>query len=646
MNGSAIGQRRSRGTVELLVRCRDLADLDVFTKTDPVCVLFVRQFGQWKEFARTEAIRSTLNPKFVESFVLEYDDTVQQQLLFSVYDIDSRSTDLRQHDFVGSVEVMLSDLMDPSSPLLTSTRTLRVPGDPKPRGTLHVTSEIVRRTRSKVQVHVVGHKLDKVGFLQRKPDVFLEVGRAVDSITFHPVFRTEVQSKTRHPWWRPFDLTVQRLCNDDWDRPVQFSCWHVNFSGGPGSTFHMTGKVTTTLREMNRLKNDGHYKKLHLLSPKKEKSKKKEAVAGTLRFYQFRVDMQYSLLDYIRGGMELRLVVAIDFTASNGAITESLSLHNMQAKRNNQYLNALEAVGGVLCRYDLQQRVAVFGFGAKLSPGDPTPSHCFPLHQDVWVTGIKGVEEAYHSILPSLTFAGPTYVSPVLRRTVELVQPEDGPDSRQYFVLLVITDGIINDIDKTVELLVEASSLPLSVIVTGVGPTNFVLMEQFTQSLHGPLYDEHSKKRAVRPNAHFAALKQDAMTTGGGLQVVQETLAALSSQVLHLMKLRDLSPGRARLARADPAAAWVTPHDSTPSSHDPGEGDSGELWSLGHFQPLPTTTSSFKASVRSARVSPAPFLHRAVSTPALLPPTSSVLSLNGPVCPTCGSTITLDTAAT
>ena len=49
--------------VELMIACTDLADLDVFSKTDPMCVLFVKKFGQWKEFGRTEAVDETLNPK-------------------------------------------------------------------------------------------------------------------------------------------------------------------------------------------------------------------------------------------------------------------------------------------------------------------------------------------------------------------------------------------------------------------------------------------------------------------------------------------------------------------------------------------------------------------------------------------------------
>ena len=49
--------------VELLVRCENLVDLDVFSKTDPMCVLYGRQFGQWKELGRTEAVDNTLNPR-------------------------------------------------------------------------------------------------------------------------------------------------------------------------------------------------------------------------------------------------------------------------------------------------------------------------------------------------------------------------------------------------------------------------------------------------------------------------------------------------------------------------------------------------------------------------------------------------------
>jgi hypothetical protein len=39
--------------------------------------------------------------------------------------------------------------------------------------------------------------------------------------------------------------------------------------------------------------------------------------------------------------------------------------------------------------------------------------------------------------------------------------------------MLILTDGEIHDMDKTKELLVQASQLPLSVIIVGVGNEKF-----------------------------------------------------------------------------------------------------------------------------------------------------------------------------
>ena len=62
-DASTVGTGVTAGRVELLVSCSDLVDLDAFSKSDPMCVLFVRQFGQWKEYARTEALENARNPK-------------------------------------------------------------------------------------------------------------------------------------------------------------------------------------------------------------------------------------------------------------------------------------------------------------------------------------------------------------------------------------------------------------------------------------------------------------------------------------------------------------------------------------------------------------------------------------------------------
>ena len=40
---------------------------------------------------------------------------------------------------------------------------------------------------------------------------------------------------------------------------------------------------------------------------------------------------------------------------------------------------------------------------------------------------------------------------------------------QNYFVLLIITDGVISDMSETLGAIVTASSLPMSIIIVGVG---------------------------------------------------------------------------------------------------------------------------------------------------------------------------------
>ena len=46
-----------------------------------------------------------------------------------------------------------------------------------------------------------------------------------------------------------------------------------------------------------------------------------------------------------------------------------------------------------------------------------------------------------------------------------------------YTVLLIITDGIINDVELTKQALKEGSLTPLSVVIIGVGNANFSAMQ-------------------------------------------------------------------------------------------------------------------------------------------------------------------------
>ena len=161
-----------------------------------------------------------------------------------------------------------------------------------------------------------------------------------------------------------------------------------------------------------------------------------------------------TFLEYIFGGCEIQLSVAIDFTLSNGDPRERESLHYFDMKRN-EYLNAIKSVGNILQYYDSDKQIPVFGFGATVPPSVNRASHCFALNGDIFdpeVDGIDGVIQAYQSTLKNVNLYGPTNFAPIIELVNDMAEAERVTQLNQkYFILLIITDGIINDMQKTID---------------------------------------------------------------------------------------------------------------------------------------------------------------------------------------------------
>lgn len=66
---------------------------------------------------------------------------------------------------------------------------------------------------------------------------------------------------------------------------------------------------------------------------------------------------------------------------------------------------------------------------------------------------------------------GPTKLSEILDLAIKYANEEDSLQikSLTYYILMVVTDGVINDYEDTVDKIVTASTMPLSIIFVGVG---------------------------------------------------------------------------------------------------------------------------------------------------------------------------------
>ena len=75
--------------VNLYVSARNLVDRDVFSKSDPKCVLYEKTAnGSWHKLGKTEEISNNLNPDWRTGFELKYFFEKRQELRFKVVDED------------------------------------------------------------------------------------------------------------------------------------------------------------------------------------------------------------------------------------------------------------------------------------------------------------------------------------------------------------------------------------------------------------------------------------------------------------------------------------------------------------------------------------------------------------------------------
>lgn len=85
----------------------------MLSKSDPMCVTYIRPFGEnrWVEYHRTEVISNSHDPDFASKVHLAYRFEEQQPLRFEIYDVDSASPNLAEHDFLGAVSCNLGQII-------------------------------------------------------------------------------------------------------------------------------------------------------------------------------------------------------------------------------------------------------------------------------------------------------------------------------------------------------------------------------------------------------------------------------------------------------------------------------------------------------------------------------------------------------
>ena len=254
---------------------------------------------------------------------------------------------------------------------------------------------------------------------------------------------------------------------------------------------------------------------------------KSKEIIGNMSIFAKQI-IKKTFVDYLGEGMQINLVIGIDFTASNEAPSRPNSLHYVSGNEPNFYERAISSCGTIVSYYDYDKIFPVFGFGAQFM-GSNVVNHCFNLNfsQDPNINGLDNVLDCYKSSVYKLNFSGPTYFSPLIKNTINIVKYNLMQSQEQiYYILMILSDGQINDMSQTCDALVEAANLPISVIIIGIGSADFTNMN-ILDGDEIPITSSAGEK-IKRDIVQFVEFRR---FEGDALKLSEEVLAEIPKQV-------------------------------------------------------------------------------------------------------------------
>ncbi|KAJ3280419.1 hypothetical protein HK104_000671 [Borealophlyctis nickersoniae] len=566
--------------IELRISCKHLPRLDLLSKSDPQVIVYrhvsststapaaapprsptvrsshtlspsgtlkagktlrksatITAYNEWVEIGRTEVLINNPDPDFAKQFVVDYYFEEVQRLRFVVLDVDGPSQRPEDHDFVGAIETTLADIVNAKG--RTLRRALRNPARSNTNlGQIKIVGEELSTLKHVVKCQFSATKLDKKD-LFGKSDPFFVISRTMEDGSTTVVHRSPHIMNTLDPVWQPATIPVATLCNGDYHRQMVFEIYDWDKSGSND----LIGTFRASLNELTDAA--AQSRSFAVINPKKAEKKKGYINSGLFWVKMCVVEEIPSFLDYIAGGTKISLAVAIDFTASNGDPNLPTSLH-FRATEQNQYQEAVGAVGTILESYDSDKMFAAFGFGAKFPDG--SVSHCFNLNGEPNpnVFGTAGILESYGRALAAVQLYGPTNFSPLINTLANRIRTETDRSSpgSTYYILLIVTDGEITDMDSTIRAIVAASPLPLSIVIVGVGDADFSNMRYLDGDDVKLQADGVVCERDIVQFVAFREVKGDR----SGQRLAKEVLAEIPDQFVNYMRKYGIRPRPPRAA--------------------------------------------------------------------------------------------------
>lgn len=299
--------------------------------------------------------------------------------------------------------------------------------------------------------------------------------------------KTKCDSNSTH-----IDFSKIFICNFDF-RKIQFFILKLTrWKDKTHFSVHTLGeKYKLTLSNLVTAK-DSTY--TCLANDKLKNSEKITIKVESPNYSQHKEKNNFTFFDYIKAGIKLKSIIGIDFTQG--------SEHGMDEK-NNQYLQAIAQFREIMFCYT--RDFDVYGYGAKFSDTNQKPDYFnLNLKDKTPLHGYTNVEKAYKECFKKINYCDNDSLSPLIRNIKNEIELNYKDKDYYIFLLLISNPPKKEDIQKCIDVLIETTYLPLSVVAIGIGDKDFKDIKNIFSHKHKFSSREVEK---MRNNAYFFPLK-------------------------------------------------------------------------------------------------------------------------------------------
>lgn len=472
----------------------------------------------WALKDRTEDIYYTSNPNYTKSIHLEYTFGMPCYLLFRLINIKDKLVAAKPVS-LGEAQCLLSEILRSSGQRLT----LNITNTAGSIGQLVVSAEEMVESKQTAYISVSAEDLeDRSGwFYSYKP--FFSISKRCSDGSYKQVYISE-ETPFKQTTWKTMSIRVIDLCDNDYDLPLVFLL-HDSSTTSEGSiarsefTFRQIYRSNATIQLFSTQLNDEN----------------KMIPGGRVHMCLQEMTEDFSFFDYLKGGCKLSLISAVDFSSSTGRVSDPNYHHHITTTGMNDFEKLIGTIGDVVLSSNAEPSVHMYGYGAKIAGVD---SYAFPLTHDN-SSQISGVADMLKSYRSSIRFIEPGKRNVITNiiDTAAAIAREQNEENKKYYILLILTSDDISDMQQTINSVINASSLPLSILIAGIGSSAF---RNITMLASEQQYLAGSKGvKSDRNIVHFSSLNS---YNNSCIEVCKNLLSKVPSDLLEYYRNRDIPP--------------------------------------------------------------------------------------------------------